>query len=338
MALRIKIAIGLFWTILTITIGWLPKMALLPVFVPFLSFLAIAINGRFIGYNGASLVTCFGMFFATLTSAFVFIYVCLHHKVIVVTATPWIVYKDLIEIKWEFLFDSLTVVMMLVVCFISLLVHIYSINYMYEDAHFAKFMGFLSLFTFFMLMLVTSNNLLQLFFGWEGVGISSYLLINFWNKRIQANKAAIKAILFNRVGDMGLALATGLAFYMFKSVSFQVIFPAIAAAQWAHFEILEFSIDPMSLLAFLLFVGAAGKSAQLGLHTWLPDAMEGPTPVSALIHAATMVTAGVFVLIRCGPILDQSPLVLGIINFIGALTAFFAASTALFQNDLKRLI
>jgi proton-translocating NADH-quinone oxidoreductase chain L len=187
-------------------------------------------------------------------------------------------------------------------------------------------------------MLVTADNFLQMFFGWEGVGVSSYLLINFWHTRLQANKAAIKAILFNRVGDMALFVAIGLIVFMFRTLNFSEIFSLVNTVDWAPFIFMGFNFYPIDMVSILLFIGAAGKSAQLGLHPWLPDAMEGPTPVSALIHAATMVTAGVFVLIRSSPILEYSPFALSVINFVGALTAFFAATTAAFQNDLKRII
>ena len=236
------------------------------------------------------------------------------------------------------MFDSLTVVMLVVVTFVSTLVHIYSISYMSEDPHLPRFMSYLSIFTFFMLMLVTADNFIQLFFGWEGVGLASYLLINFWYTRLQANKSAIKAMLVNRVGDFGLALGIIATFSLFKSVDFATVFACSAHFAETSFIFFHLEWHALSLICALLFVGAVGKSAQLGLHTWLPDAMEGPTPVSALIHAATMVTAGVFMIARCSPLFEQAPQTLILVTVTGALTAFFAATTGVVQNDLKRVI
>jgi NADH-ubiquinone oxidoreductase chain 5 len=207
-----------------------------------------------------------------------------------------------------------------------------------EDPHLPRFMSYLSLFTFFMLMLVTADNLIQMFFGWEGVGLASYLLINFWFTRLQANKSAIKAMLMNRVGDFGLALGIFGIFSFFKSVDFITIFATAHHFANTNFIFCNFEFDILNTLCLLLFVGAVGKSAQLGLHTWLPDAMEGPTPVSALIHAATMVTAGVFLIARCSPLFEYAPTALIVITFVGAMTSFFAATTGIVQNDLKRVI
>jgi proton-translocating NADH-quinone oxidoreductase chain L len=249
-------------------------------------------------------------------------------------------------VSWGFVFDSLTVTLMLVVNTVSALVHVYSVSYMANDPHFTRFMAYLSLFTFFMLMLISADNFIQLFLGWEGVGLCSYLLINFWFTRVQANKAALKAILLNRVGDFGLLYAILLIFYYFKSVDFATVF--LLAPLMSEFfftcqiEVGFFSlycnIHVLSFICFWLFFGAVGKSAQIGLHTWLPDAMEGPTPVSALIHAATMVTAGVFLIIRCAPIFEYAPGVLTVMVFLGATTAFFAATVGIVQNDIKKII
>lgn len=222
-------------------------------------------------------------------------------------------------------FDSLTAIMLVIITSISMLVHIYSTEYMKEDPHLPRFMSYLSLFTWFMIILVTADNLIQLFIGWEGVGLCSYLLINFWFTRIQANKAAMKAMIVNRIGDVGVVIAIIYSYYIFGSVNYDIIF----------FISEDGDVD---FIAAMLLVGAIGKSAQLGLHTWLPDAMEGPTPVSALIHAATMVTAGVFLLLRCSSILELSPIVLSMISFVGAATAFFAATVGLVQNDIKKVI
>uniref|UniRef100_A0A0D6QT34 NADH-ubiquinone oxidoreductase chain 5 n=1 Tax=Araucaria cunninghamii TaxID=56994 RepID=A0A0D6QT34_ARACU len=244
------------------------------------------------------------------------------------------------EFTFDSVFDSLTVVMLIVVTFVSSLVHLYSISYMSEDPHSPRFMCYLSIFTFFMLMLVTGDNLIQLFLGWEGVGLASYLLINFWFTRLQANKAAIKAMLVNRVGDFGLALGIMGCFTLFQTVDFSTIFACASAFSEPHFDFIfcNMRFHAITVICILLFIGAVGKSAQIGLHTWLPDAMEGPTPVSALIHAATMVTAGVFMIARCSPLFEYSPTALSTIAFAGAMTSFFAATTGILQNDLKRVI
>jgi len=222
--------------------------------------------------------------------------------------------------------------MLLVISSIAVLVQIYSFDYMWGDPEFDLFMSYLSLFAFSMILLVSAGNFGILFAGWEGVGLSSYLLINFWHTRLSANKAAIKAIIVNKVGDIFLMLAMAILFYSFNSLEYAVIFNVLQASNALPDQVL------IDALCFCLFLGAIAKSAQLGLHMWLPDAMEGPSPVSALIHAATMVTAGVFLLARCSPLLEKSPLILNLCVFFGALTAFFAASIGLFQHDIKRVI
>merc|ERR1712100_309035 len=239
-----------------------------------------------------------------------------------------------------FLFDSLTVVMLVVVTCVSSLVHLYSIDYMRTDPHKVRFFSYLSLFTFFMLILVTADNFVQMFVGWEGVGLCSYLLINFWHTRIQANKAAMKAVFINRVGDFGLLLGIFLIFWQFKSVNYLTVFSLVNYYHLNSFNFLVpiLNMDIYSLICIFLFIGVMGKSAQISLHTWLPDAMEGPTPVSALIHAATMVTAGVFLLARSSPIFEYAPTALVVVTVMGAMTAFFAGTTGLLQNDLKRVI
>jgi NADH-ubiquinone oxidoreductase chain 5 len=250
---------------------------------------------------------------------------------------PWIEF-ELFCCYWGFMFDSLTVLMLVVVSFISFLVHVYSIEYMSHDPHLPRFISYLSLFTFFMFILVGADNFIQMFLGWEGIGLSSYLLINFWFSRIQANKAAIKAMLFNRIGDIGLAMGIFLLNTFFQSVEYSSIFAMVPFFTQKIFLFFSIKVSFINCVSTLLFVGAVGKSAQLGLHCWLPDAMEGPTPVSALIHAATLVTAGVFLIARCSPIFEFSNSALGTITFFGAMTAFFASTTGLLQNDLKKVI
>ncbi len=240
--------------------------------------------------------------------------------------------------NWTLRIDTLTAVMLVVVNTVSALVHIYSLGYMSHDEHQPRFFAFLSLFTFAMLMLVTSDNLLQMFFGWEGVGLASYLLIGFWYTRESANAAAIKAFVVNRVGDFGFALGIFGCFYIFQSIEFDTIFAAAPSAVGKTMHFLSWNADVLTVLCLLLFMGAMGKSAQFLLHTWLPDAMEGPTPVSALIHAATMVTAGVFLVARMSPLFELAPHAREFVVIIGAVTAFFAATVGLVQNDIKRVI
>jgi len=255
-----------------------------------------------------------------------------------ITIGSWIL-SDLLEVNWVFAIDALTYTMLLVVLAVSTLVHLYSTEYMSEDPHTTRFISYLSLFTFFMLVLVTSNNFVSLFLGWEGVGLCSYLLISFWFTRIQANKAAIKAMVVNRVSDLFFTIGILAIFLTFQTVEFNTVF-ALAPffVNGAAVIIAGYEIAPLTLITFLLFLGAMGKSAQIGLHTWLPDAMEGPTPVSALIHAATMVTAGVFLIIRCSSLFELVPSVLNFVVIIGAATAFMAATSGLLQNDLKKVI
>jgi NADH-quinone oxidoreductase subunit L len=240
--------------------------------------------------------------------------------------------------SWALQVDSLTSAMLVLVTFVSALVHIYSIGYMSGDKSVPRFMSYLSLFTFFMLILVTSNNFLQLFVGWEGVGLASYLLIGFWFKKPSANAAAMKAFIVNRIGDFGLIIAIALIYITFDSVNFADVFAAVPYHLQNNFTLFGIEFNSINAIAILLFVGAMGKSAQIFLHTWLADAMEGPTPVSALIHAATMVTAGVFLVARCSPIFEYSPLALSMVTIVGATTAIFAATIAITQNDIKKII
>ncbi len=266
-----------------------------------------------------------------------FFNVGLMHQDARVVVLPWINSGDL-NVAWALRADTLTAVMLVVVNTVSSLVHLYSIGYMNEDPNRPRFFAYLSLFTFAMLMLVTSDNLAQLFFGWEGVGLASYLLIGFWYQRPSANAAAIKAFVVNRVGDFGFALGIFAVFMMTGSIDFDTVFGVAPTLAGKTIDFLGWHADAMTLICLLLFMGAMGKSAQLFLHTWLPDAMEGPTPVSALIHAATMVTAGVFMVARLSPLFELAPTAQAVVMFVGASTAFFAATVGLVQNDIKRII
>jgi NADH-quinone oxidoreductase subunit L len=311
--------------------------------IVFLPLVAAAIAGLFcrvIGDRPAQIVTCAALLIAAALSVFVFVRIGFapeNAKLIVVKLFAWID-SGTLDIAWSLRVDTLTAVMLIVVTVVSSMVHVYSVGYMAEDPSIPRFMSYLSLFTFFMLMLVTADNLVQLFFGWEGVGLASYLLIGFWYDRPSANAAAIKAFIVNRVGDFGFALGIFAVWMLSGSLSFDEIFAK--GAEMAKMRILFLGMDLPALetVCLLLFVGAMGKSAQLGLHTWLPDAMEGPTPVSALIHAATMVTAGVFMVCRLSPLFELSPIALQVVTLIGAATAFFAATIGLTQFDIKRVV
>src|SRR6476619_2270983 len=243
-----------------------------------------------------------------------------------------------LQTSWALRIDTLTAVMLVVVTTVSGLVHLYSIGYMEDDPHRPRFFAYLSLFTFAMLALVTADNLVQLFFGWEGVGLMSYLLIGFWYHKPSANAAAIKAFIVNRVGDFGFALGIFATFTVFNTVQYDTIFASAPDQVGKTMEFLGMQVDALTLICLLLLMGAMGKSAQFLLHTWLPDAMEGPTPVSALIHAATMVTAGVFMVARLSPLFELAPIALAVVAFFGATTAFFAATVGLVQNDIKRIV
>ncbi len=307
------------------------------VFLPLIAAIAAGFFGNRLGDRGSQLVTCGAMVVAALLSCLAFVQVALGGNPVDVHLLHWIG-SGTFEVNWALKIDTLTAVMLVVVNGVSALVHIYSVGYMEHDPHKPRFMAYLSLFTFAMLMLVTADNFVQLFFGWEGVGLASYLLIGFWYKRPAANAAAIKAFLVNRVGDFGFGLGIFAIYLVFDSVSFDVVFAAAPEMVGQAVEFLGYQVDVLTLITMLLFVGAMGKSAQLFLHTWLPDAMEGPTPVSALIHAATMVTAGVFMVTRCSPLFELAPTTLTVVTVIGASTAFFAATIGLVQNDIKRVI
>ncbi len=313
-------------------------MISLIVFLPLIAALIVGFSVRFISPRLAQWLTCGAMVISAVLSGTVFMdfsNIAMSHEgwkslmgahglVHKVQLLPWIVTGEFTS-GWSLRVDALTAVMLIVVTWVSSVVHIYSVGYMSHDDHQPRFMAYLSLFTFFMLMLVTSDNLIQLFLGWEGVGLASYLLIGFWFKKPSACAAAMKAFIVNRVGDFGFALGIFSVYFIFGSVEFDTIFANVEG-------------KALTITCILLFIGAMGKSAQLGLHTWLPDAMEGPTPVSALIHAATMVTAGVFMVCRLSPLFEQSPDAMMLVTIVGALTAFFAATVGLVQNDIKRVI
>ena len=312
-------------------------MYFLIICLPLIGTLFSGLFGYKLGAFGATRITV-----STMTLTFIFSCIAFYEVALAGSPCYFEFFKwfdsELISFSWGFLFDSLTVVMLVVVTSISMCVHLYSTEYMSQDPHLQRFMAYLSLFTFFMIILVTADNFFQMFLGWEGVGLCSYLLVNFWFGRLQANKAAIKAVVVNRIGDIGLALGLFLIYYVFKSLDYAIIFGIAPALQHYSINFFNFEINAISLICFFFFIAATGKSAQIGLHTWLPDAMEGPTPVSALIHAATMVTAGIFLIVRCSPLFEYAPTVSLIITISGAMTAFMAASIGLVQNDLKRVI
>ena len=289
------------------------------------------------GSRAAEIVTTTLLLVSAALSWIAFVNVGFQHQDARIPLLPWVYSGDL-RVDWALRVDTLTAVMLVVVTTVSSLVHLYSIGYMHEDPNRPRFMGYLSLFTFAMLMLVTADNLVQLFFGWEGVGLASYLLIGFWYQRPSANAAAIKAFVVNRVGDFGFALGIFAVFMMTKSTDFETIFAAAPSLVGKTIGVFGYQADALTLICLLLFMGAMGKSAQFLLHTWLPDAMEGPTPVSALIHAATMVTAGVFMVARLSPLFELAPNAQTVVMFFGATTAFFAATVGLVQNDIKRIV
>jgi NADH-quinone oxidoreductase subunit L len=308
------------------------------VFLPLFAALIVGLNVRAITPRLSHILTCSAMVLSAVLSGLVFWgFAFGDSSAYKANVIPWIISGDFVA-NWALRVDALTAVMLVVVTWVSSVVHIYSVGYMSHDEHQPRFMAYLSLFTFFMLMLVTSDNLVQLFLGWEGVGLCSYLLIGFWFKKQSACNAAMKAFIVNRVGDFGFALGIFATYWLFGTVQFDAIFSAAFTHASDIYTFLGMEFNALTLICILLFIGAMGKSAQLGLHTWLPDAMEGPTPVSALIHAATMVTAGVFMVARCSPLFEQSETALQIVCVIGACTAFFAATVGLVQNDIKRVI
>ncbi len=312
-------------------------MEIATVFLPLLGAAIAGVFGRLVGDRGAALVTSVLLTLSAVFAWFLFFDIAVAGNPRTIELATWID-VDAFEFSWSLRMDQLTAVMMVVVTTVSAVVHWYSIGYMHHDSSIPRFFAYLSLFTFFMLMLVTADNLVQLFFGWEGVGLCSYFLIGFWYDRPSANAAAIKAFVVNRVGDFGFALGIFAVYVLFGSVSFDVIFDAVADKADARLVFLNGEYHALTVISLLLFMGAMGKSAQLGLHTWLPDAMEGPTPVSALIHAATMVTAGVFMVARLSPLFEYSEVALAVVTVVGALTAFVTATIGLTQNDIKRVI
>ncbi|MGA8899008.1 NADH-quinone oxidoreductase subunit L [Bradyrhizobium sp.] len=296
-----------------------------------------AVEPAAVGSRAAELITTGLLLLAAGLSWATLIDVGFYHHDARIALFPWINSGDL-QVSWSLRVDTLTAVMLVVVNTVSSLVHLYSIGYMDEDPYRPRFFAYLSLFTFAMLMLVTADNLVQLFFGWEGVGLASYLLIGFWYQKPSANAAAIKAFVVNRVGDFGFALGIFAIFMLIGSIDFETIFGAAPGLTGKTIDFFGWHADALTLTCLLLFMGAMGKSAQFLLHTWLPDAMEGPTPVSALIHAATMVTAGVFMVARLSPLFELAPNAQAFVMFIGGTTAFFAATIGLVQNDIKRIV
>lgn len=315
-------------------------LAIVAVFSPLVGFLLSSLGIKPLGDRFSQVITCSMMLLAAVAGILLWKITAFEHEAGTYHLLNWIDVGGF-KADWALKIDTLSSTMICVVTVVSLLVHVYSVGYMSHDTSIPRFMGYLSFFTFTMLMLVTSSNLVQMFFGWEGVGVASYLLIGFWYERQSAGAAAMKAFIVNRVGDVGLALGIAGVFLLTNSVDFDTFLPALVKMSQGGRQELVFwghSFDALNLVGILLFIGAMGKSAQLGLHTWLPDAMEGPTPVSALIHAATMVTAGVFLVCRVSPLYEVAPFAREIITIVGATTAFFAATVALTQTDIKRVI
>jgi NADH-quinone oxidoreductase subunit L len=308
------------------------------VFAPLGGALISGLLGRAIGDKAAMGFSILGMVIAAICGPLAFFQLTGGADTGVIDLSNWIE-SGRFHVQWALRYDTLSAVMVAMVSFVSMLIHVYSVGYMgHESRPKYRFFGYLSLFSFSMLMLVTADNLTQLFFGWEGVGLCSYLLIGYWYDRPSANAAAIKAFVVNRVADLPFAVGLALIFFKFGSVEFSVVFPAVPQHAADTYELFGTTWPAIEVIGFLLFIGAMGKSAQLGFHVWLPDAMEGPTPVSALIHAATMVTAGVFLMARMSPLMEYAPVALGFVTFIGASTALFAATIGCVQNDIKRVI
>lgn len=304
---------------------------------PLMATIFSGLLGFYIGRQGACFITCFFGFLNCLLGIFIFYEVCICNALVTLDLWTWIDISSY-NITFGLLFDSLTAMMLLIITFISFLVHVYSVDYMSHDPYQTRFMCYLSLFTFFMLVLVTADNFLQLFVGWEGVGLCSYLLINFWFTRILANKAALKAMLMNRIADVFFIFAIVIMMLYLRTTNYFIVFSTVHYLKAETIVFLGIPFSALSLITAFLFLGAIGKSAQLGFHTWLPDAMEGPTPVSSLLHAATMVTAGVFLLLRCSPLIQESANILALTALIGACTAVFFALVGIFQYDIKKVI
>jgi NADH-quinone oxidoreductase subunit L len=312
-------------------------METLAVFIPLASAILAGCLGRILGDRPTEIISCTLMLIAAGMSVVLFKTVALDGSIITIHLMNWIKSGDL-NVAWSLRIDQLSAVMIFVVNVVSAMVHVYSVGYMSHDKSRTRFMSYLGLFTFAMLMLVSADNFVQMFFGWEGVGLASYLLIGFWHHKHSANAASMKAFIVNRVGDFGLSLGIFAVFMLFGTLNFNEVFAAVPDVAGQNMEFFGMQLDALTITCFLLFIGAMGKSAQLGLHTWLPDAMEGPTPVSALIHAATMVTAGVFLVARLSPMFEYAPAVMQFITIIGALTALIAATIAITQFDIKRVI
>ena len=312
-------------------------MLILLIFFPLFSFFFAWISEIILGKQKAILVIAHFYIGIIILGFISFINICIQGNFYYLTLGTWI-NCGLVVINWGFMFDPLSVSMLFMVGVISGAVHFYSVGYMKTDPSLIRFMSYLSLFTFFMFILVTGDNFIQLFLGWEGIGLCSYLLISFWNTRVQANKSALKALIVNRVGDFGFLCGSLLIFFFFRNFDFSIVF--LLAPYFKNITFFFFGIEYkcLNIISFFLFIGSMGKSAQIGLHTWLPDAMEGPTPVSALIHAATLVTAGVFLIIRCSPLFEFASTTLVFITLVGGITAFFAATIAITQDDIKKVI
>jgi len=307
------------------------------VLLPLIGSIISGFFGKRLGAKSCQILTSLFVSLSGILSLFIFYEVFVHDYSSNKLIFNWISSGDF-HVNWSIYIDPLTSVMLVVVSLISSIIHFYSIGYMSHDPHKPRFMAYLSLFTFTMLTLVTADNFLQLYFGWEGVGLCSYLLIGFWFKKPSANAAAIKAFIVNRVGDFGFAIGIFLIFFFYGTVNYNEVFQQTPLLLQKEIIFLGIQFNLITLICLLLFMGAMGKSAQILLHTWLPDAMEGPTPVSALIHAATMVTAGVFLVVRCSPIFEYSQVALNVVATVGMVTAFFAATVALVQNDIKKII
>ena len=307
------------------------------IFLPLLGSITAGFFGFYVGRQGSVFITTLTTFLSFFFSLIIlYNSITLKYEYLIYLAT-WI-NSGLFNCNWSFLFDTLSIVMLIVVTSISTLVHLYSSQYMAHDPHLSRFMSYLSLFTFFMIILVTGDNFIQMFVGWEGVGFCSFLLINFWFTRLQANKAAIKAMLVNRISDLILILGILTIFYNIRTITCFSIFASVSIIENFDFIFFNYNLNIVDIVCILIFIGAMGKSAQIFLHLWLPDAMEGPTPVSALIHAATMVTAGVYLTARCSPMFEYSIFSLKIITIVGASTAFFASTVGLVQNDFKKIV
>lgn len=312
-------------------------MYILFIFFPLFNFFYAWIIEVILGKRKASLWISHSCLIIVIIGLILFYQVCICDQFFFLTIGTWI-NCGLFVVNWSFIFDSLSVSMLLMVSIVSGSVHFYSIGYMLHDYCLIRFISYLSLFTFFMFILVTGDNFIQLFLGWEGIGLCSYLLISFWNTRVQANKSALKALIVNRIGDFGFLCGLLILFYFFRSVDFSTVFVLTPFFKNVSISFMNVNFYCLNVICFFLFLGSIGKSAQIGLHVWLPDAMEGPTPVSALIHAATLVTAGVFLIIRCSPLFEFAETVLIIIMFIGGITAFFSATIAITQDDIKKVI